>query len=253
MEYEKTSRNTVKRGRKKASYDKDAIHSILDTNEICTVAFNVDGKAYAQPINYGRSDDYLYLHGSTKNRMTSALMKAGEVCLSVMSLDALKLTRSAFHHSVKFRSAVVFGEVRELTTEEDKLEGLKRIINHFVPGRWDHCRKPNSKELKATRVLEIKITSASAKIADSPPLDEPEDYALDFWAGTIPVKTVYEYPIPDENLKNGVELPSHVLEFYEEKKLKNRRGYWATIVCTSQLQLAGPEAVALFWSANLKC
>lgn len=219
MEYVKTDTNTVKRGRQKASYDKEVIHSILDANEICTVAFNIDGKAHVQPINFGRSGDYIYLHGSAKNRMTTALIDAGEICLSVMTLDAMKLTRSAYHHSVKFRSAVVFGEVRELTTEESKLEGLKNIINHFLPGRWEHCRQPNSKELKATRVLEIKITSASAKIADTPPQDEPEDYATDFWAGTIPVKMVYEYPIPDEKLKKSIELPSHVLDFYEKKKM----------------------------------
>ncbi len=217
MEYEKTRRNRVKRGRKKASYDKEVIHSILDQNEICTVAFNVDGKAQAQPINFGRCGDYLYLHGSAKNRMTSILAETGEACLSVMTLDAMKLTRSAYHHSVKFRSVVVFGEVRELASEEEKLHGLKTIINHFVPGRWDHCRKPNTKELKATRVLEIKITSASAKIADTPPLDEPEDYASDYWAGIIPVRTVYDYPVADEQLKDGVELPDHVLEFYKQK------------------------------------
>ncbi|MES9963186.1 MAG: pyridoxamine 5'-phosphate oxidase family protein [Candidatus Sedimenticola sp. 20ELBAFRAG] len=218
MEFEKTKRNTVKRGNKKASYDKEVIHSILDQNEICSVAFNVDGKAHVQPINFGRSGDCLYLHGSTKNRMTTALVEAGEVCLTVMSLDAMKLTRSAYHHSVKFRSVVVFGEVQELTTEADKLDGLKSIINHFVPGRWEHCRRPNSKELKATKVLQIKITSASAKIADTPPLDDPEDYALDFWAGTIPVRTVYEYPIPDEKMKKGVEIPEHVMAFYEKRK-----------------------------------
>ncbi len=221
MEYAKTQRNTVKRGRKKASYDQDVIHSILDHNEICTVAFNVDGKAQAQPINFGRSGDLLYLHGSAKNRMTSILAETGEACLSVMTLDAMKLTRSAYHHSVKFRSVVVFGEVRELLTEEEKIEGLKTIINHFVPGRWDHCRPPNAKELKATRVLEIKITSASAKIADTPPVDEPEDYATDYWAGIIPVRTVYDYPVADDKLQNGVEIPAHVLDFYESKRRKS--------------------------------
>ena len=106
----------------------------------------------------------------------------------------------------------------EVESDEQKLEGLKHIINHFIPDRWEHCRKPNSKELNATRVLEIKITSASAKIADTPPEDEPEDYALDYWAGTIPVRTVYDYPVPDETLKEGIELPAHILEFYESKR-----------------------------------
>lgn len=217
MEYEKTDRNTVKRGRKHANYDKDVIHSILDANEICSVAFNIDGKAYVQPINFGRNGNCLYLHGSAKNRMTTALIESGEICLSVMSLDAMKLTRSAYHHSVNYRSVVVFGQVRELTTKEEKLTGLKCIINHFIQNRWDHCRKPNAKELKATRVLEIQIISASAKIADTPPQDEKEDYDLDYWAGTIPIRTVYEYPVPDERLKKGVEIPYHVLEFQKNK------------------------------------
>jgi nitroimidazol reductase NimA-like FMN-containing flavoprotein (pyridoxamine 5'-phosphate oxidase superfamily) len=217
MEYEKTKTNTVKRGRKKASYDKDVIHAILDDNEICSVAFTIDGKAHVQPINFGRKGECIYLHGSAKNRMTTALIEAGEVCLSVMSLDAMKLTRSAFHHSVKYRSVIVFGQVRELITEESKLEGLKHIINHFIPDRWEYCRHPNGRELKATKVLEITITSASAKIADTPPLDEPEDYATDFWAGTIPVKRVYEQPVPDEKLKKSIKLPLHIQDFYETR------------------------------------
>lgn len=218
MEFDKTQRNTVKRGRKKAHYDKEAVYSILDANEICTVAFTVDGLAQAQPINYGRTGDCLYLHGSPKNRMTTTITEAGEVCLSVMALDAMKLTRSAYHHSVQFRSVVVFGEVRELTSDDEKLEGLKTIINHFVPGRWEHCRPPSAKELRATKVLEVKITSASAKIADTPPQDEPEDYELDYWAGIIPVCTEYGEPVSDERLKDGIEVPSHVLDFIEHKK-----------------------------------
>ena len=221
MEYDKSARNTVKRGLKKASYDKAVIHSILDATEICTVAFNVDGQACVQPINFGRCGESLYLHGSTQNRMTRALIEADEVCLNVMLLDALKLTRSAFHHSVKYRSVVVFGKVRELTTDEDKLMGLKTIINHFVPDRWAHCRAPSANELKATRVLEIQITSASAKIADTPPEDAPQDYASDHWAGTIPVRTEYSYPVADERLKAGVEIPEHVLAFYNRKRQYN--------------------------------
>lgn len=218
QEYSKSTSNTVKRGAKKSSYNKEEIHTILDASEICFVAFNVNGKAFVQPINFGRKEETLYIHGSLQNRMTNMLIESGEVCLSVMHLDSMKLTRSAFHHSVNYRSVVVFGKVRELLTNEEKLEGLKTIINHFVPNRWDYCREPNENEMKATRVIAIEIESASAKIADTPPNDNKEDYELDFWSGQIPIKNVCEFPVPDETLKDGIEIPQHVLDFYQKRK-----------------------------------
>ena len=221
MEYSKTQSNTIKRGAKKASYNKEEIHAILDASEVCNVAFNIQGKAYVQPINFGRSGETLFMHGSLQNRMTNALIETGEACISVMLLDAMKLTRSAFHHSVNYRSVVVFGKVYEVKTNEEKLEGLKAIINHFIPGRWDYCRLLNENELKATKVIAIEIENASAKIANTPPNDNNEDYELDFWSGIIPIKMVCEYPVADEKLKAGIEIPPHVLEFYE----KNKNGF----------------------------
>ncbi len=220
MAYPKNRLNTVKRNPQKARYDKSTIHAILDAVEICNVAFIAEGRAMVQPINFGRKDDTIFMHGSYKNRMTNALIESGEACLSVMLLDGMKLTRSAFHHSVNFRSVVVFGKVRELKSDSEKREGLKVIINHFIQDRWAHCRKPNRKELNATRVIAIDIEYASAKIADTPPTDNKEDYDSAYWAGTIPVKTVYGYPIADEKGKTDMPVPEHVLNFYE---LKNRQ------------------------------
>ena len=218
MEYQKSDINTVKRGSRKASYDKKVVHEILDASEVCFLAFVLDGKAMVQPINFGRKGEKIYVHGSLKNRMTNALVESGEVSLTVMMLDSMKLTRSAFHHSVNFRSVVVQGSVKDLETDEEKIEGLKTIINHFVPNRWEHCRAPNQKELKATKVLEITIEWAAAKIADSPPEDKKEDMDSDFWSGSIPIKTICEYPVNDEKLKDGIEIPQHVLDFYEKRK-----------------------------------
>tara|TARA_B110000858_G_C17674139_1_gene413328 strand:+ start:69 stop:728 length:660 start_codon:yes stop_codon:yes gene_type:complete len=218
MEFNKSKLNTLKRRAKKASYNKELIHSILDATEICHIAFTHENKAFVQPINFGRKNNKLYLHGSYKNRMTQALLKEKEVCLNVTLLDAMKLTRSAFHHSVNYRSVTVFGSVKELTTEESKLEGLKCIINHFVPNRWEYCRKLDAGELKATRVLEIHITTASAKIADSPPGDNKADLDLVYWAGTIPVKTSYGYPVSDAFTAKDTEIPKHILDFYNNKK-----------------------------------
>ncbi|MEZ4908630.1 MAG: pyridoxamine 5'-phosphate oxidase family protein [Saprospiraceae bacterium] len=181
---------------------------------VCFVAFQyIEGEAYTQPVNFGRDNDKIYIHGSLQNRMTSALIESQKVCLSVMILDAMKLTRSAYHHSVNFRSVVVFGTVRELISNEEKLVGLKALINHFVPDRWENCRVPNDNELKATRVIEITIDSASAKIAEGPAKEEASDYDLDYWAGTIPVTTVLGTPIPDMKLKPEIELPKHIIDF----------------------------------------
>ncbi len=213
MQYKKTKLNQVKRGHKKAAYDKKTIHAILDATEICHIAFIYEGRAMVQPINFGRKGEYLYIHGSHQNRMTQALMDAGQITLSVMLLDALKLTRSAFHHSVNYRSVVVFGKVKELTNPEEKLLGLKTIVNHFVSDRWAHCRTPNDKELLATRVLEIKIESASAKIADQPNSEHKKDLDLDYWAGQIPVRLVYGEPVAASDLKPGLKIPEHVLAF----------------------------------------
>ena len=213
MEFEKTRENTIKRGSKKARYDEDTIYKILDATSVCFIAFNIDGKAFTQPVNYGRKGNKIFIHGSHNNRMTTAILSSEEVCLSVMILDAMKLTRSAYHHSVNFRSVVVFGTVRELFEHEEKLEGLKALINHFVPGRWDHCRIPNESEIKATRVIEINIDSASAKVADAPAKEESPDYELDYWAGTIPVRTLYGPPIRDCKLNPEIETPKHILDF----------------------------------------
>jgi nitroimidazol reductase NimA-like FMN-containing flavoprotein (pyridoxamine 5'-phosphate oxidase superfamily) len=217
MKFKKSEINTVKRGAKKATYDKSEIYSILDETEICNIAFIYNKKPFVQPINFGRLDDKIYIHGSQNNRMTNALLETEEVCLNVMILDAMKLTRSAFHHSVNYRSVMVFGSVKELTSDKDKLKGLKTIINHFVPNRWEYCRKPNEKELKATRVLEITINTASAKIANTPPVDNKNDLNLDYWAGTIPIKKVYDFPISDKFIKNKAEIPNHILDFVKEK------------------------------------
>jgi len=218
MEYKKSSLNQVKRGYKKASYNKEEINTILDATEICNIAFLVDGQPMVQPINFGRDGQKIYIHGAHQNRMTSAIIESKRVCLSVVLLDAMKLTRSAFHHSVNYRSVVVFGTVKELVSKEDKLHGLKAIINHFVPDRWANCRPPSDKELQATRVLEIKIDTASAKIANKPNSENKADLDLEFWAGQIPVRVVCDYPIPSPDLKNDLEIPKHILDFYESRK-----------------------------------
>ena len=218
MEYRKEPINTVKRGTKRATYDKQIIHQILDASNLCYIAFLFEGKPFVQPITYGRKEETLFMHGSLQNRMTSAIIEQEEVCLNITLLDGMLLTRSAFHHSVNYRSAVIFGKVRELKTNEEKLEGLKTIINHFVPDRWHYCRKPNDNELKGTRVIAVDIISASAKTKNTGPNDNKEDLDLDFWAGTIPVKTFIEMPFSDEHVPGSMPIPEHVSAYYEKYK-----------------------------------
>ena len=218
MTYPKTEINTIKRGAKRASYDRELIHGILDASNLCFVSFIFEGKPFVQPISYGRKDETLYMHGSLQNRMTTAILQSEEVCLNVTLLDGMILTRSAFHHSANYRSAVIFGKPYELKTNEEKLNGLETIINHFVPERWQHCRKPNENELKATRVIAIDITSASAKIKNTVPGVNVEDLDLDFWAGTIPIKTICELPFADEKINSSTPIPDHVLNYYQKYK-----------------------------------
>lgn len=218
MEYNKSGLNTVKRGAKRASYNKKEIEAILDATSIGQIAFLYEGKAYSQPINYGRKGETLYIHGSHQNRMTNALLEMGHVSMNVTLFDGMILTKSAFHHSVNYRSAVIFGNVRELKTNNEKLEGLKVLINHFVPNRWEHCRIPTENELKGTRVLAIDITSASAKIKNTPPADNEEDKQLPHWSGTIPITHVYEQPITDVYSKD-MPIPDHVKNFVKQHKM----------------------------------
>lgn len=216
--FPQSEKNTVKRGAKKATYDRELIYQIVDSVEICHVAFLYEGQAMVQPINFGRLNDIIYLHGSHQNRMTQAILDQDECCVNMMLLDSMKITRSAYHHSVNFRSVVLFGKAREIKTHEEKLVGLQAIINHFIPNRWDYCRPPNAKELDATRVIAIDIETASAKIATAPPMDNKEDLALDYWSGEIAVKQSYSYPVAVDTLRTDIEIPQHILDFYEKRK-----------------------------------
>ncbi|MDP4678773.1 MAG: pyridoxamine 5'-phosphate oxidase family protein, partial [Cyclobacteriaceae bacterium] len=154
--------------------------------------------------------DILYIHGSVKSRTIQEVAKGISVCLAVTHLDGLVLARSAFHHSVNYRSAIIYGTVLEITNREAKNEALFCITENILKGRWDESRQPNEKELDITGVLEIKIESASAKIRSGGPLDDKEDYDLDIWAGELPMITNYGLPVEDEKLREGIEISNSV-------------------------------------------
>lgn len=207
------AKSQVKRIPKRGHYDKETLCNILDDGRICHVGFCIDGQPFVIPTLYGRKEDVIYIHGASTSRMLSNINKGIPVCLTVTHVDALVLARSGFHHSMNYRSAVIFGEAVKVP-ENEKIEILKVISDHIIPGRWEEVRAPNKKELKATTVMAIKIEQASSKIRTGPPSDEKEDLELGIWAGLLPIVTSYGKPKPDEFVKNE-KIPDSVIQALE--------------------------------------
>tara|TARA_R110000787_G_scaffold51216_3_gene121536 strand:- start:465 stop:1124 length:660 start_codon:yes stop_codon:yes gene_type:complete len=217
-EYEKSSLNRIKRGQIRATYDVEKINTILDAGFIAFVNYMYDGKPIAIPMGYGRNGNKIYLHGSNANRMLLSLLKTKDISMTVMHLDGLVLARSGLHHSVNYRSATLFGSVKKLEETSEKEVALLCFMEHMMKGRWDGIRPMHQKELDRTLVIEMTIETASAKIRDVGVQDEPEDYTLDVWAGIVPIKQVAEYPVSDPVLKEEIEIPSHVINYYKANK-----------------------------------
>jgi len=193
-----TARTTVRRLPKRGAYDKETIYSILDEGFLCHVGFVVDGQPFVIPTGYARVADMLYIHGSAANRMIKTAASDGvDVCVTVTLLDGIVLARSAFHHSMNYRSVVVLGKGRLVTDEQEKWTALHAFTNHIVPQRWEETRQPTLQELKATSVLVLPIEEASAKVRTGAPIDDEEDYALHVWAGVVPIETKIGTPIRD--------------------------------------------------------
>lgn len=216
--YEQSKLNRVKRGANRATYDVEKINAILDAGFIGYVAYNYEGKAISIPMAYGRMDNKIILHGSNANRMLTSLLKAGEMSMTVMHLDALVLARSGFHHSVNYRSATLFGTVKIIENKEEKDAALFCFMEHMMKGRWNKIRAMNQAEFDRTLTIEMTIETASAKIRDVGVNDEPEDYDLDVWAGLIPIKQIADYPIADKGKPQEMEIPKHVLDYYRQNK-----------------------------------
>jgi nitroimidazol reductase NimA-like FMN-containing flavoprotein (pyridoxamine 5'-phosphate oxidase superfamily) len=198
-----TDRTRVQRRAERGVYDPEQIHSILDEGYICHVGFVEGGQPYVIPTAYGRAGDRIYLHGSVVSRMMASLAEGIPVCVTVTLVDGLVLARSAFHHSINYRSVVVLGRARPVTDPAEKLAALRCITNHIVPGRWEEVREPDQQELAATQVLALPLDEASAKARAGPPVDADGDYALPVWAGVVPLRTLAGDPIPDERLQPG--------------------------------------------------
>jgi nitroimidazol reductase NimA-like FMN-containing flavoprotein (pyridoxamine 5'-phosphate oxidase superfamily) len=208
-----TARTRVKRLPKRASYDRDAIYSILDTALVCHVGFALGGQPYVIPTLHVRIADRLYIHGSAASRMLGAAADGTPIAVTVTHIDGLVLARSAFHHSVNYRSAVILGTATLVSGFDEKFAVLKGLIDHVAPGRWDHIRHPNEKELAATSVLSIPIEEASAKVRTGDPIDDEADYAMPIWAGQIPIAANTLAPLADARLAASTPLPAHVTEY----------------------------------------
>src|SRR6202163_1029771 len=202
--YTATPRTKVRRLPKRASYDKRTVHSILDQGYICHVGFAVDGQPYVIPTVYARAAATLYIHGSAVSRTLRTLAQAVPVCITVTLLDGLVLARSAFHHSLNYRSVVMIGNARLVEDRDEKIRALHLITNHVVPARWEQVRTPNELELRQSSVLALPLEEVSAKIRSGAPVDDDEDYSLPIWAGVVPVETRLGNPINDARLLPGV-------------------------------------------------
>ena len=199
-----TERTRVRRLPARGVFDRAAIDAILDEAFVCHVAFAVDGQPYAIPTGYARLDDALYLHGAAASRMVRQLAAGVDVCVTVTLVDGLVLARSAFHHSVNYRSAVVLGRARLVTDFEEKRAALRQFTNHVVPGRWDEVRPITDQEIKGTAVLALPIEEASAKVRTGPPLDDADDLQWPVWAGVVPLSTAAGDPLPDAHVLPGL-------------------------------------------------
>ena len=201
---EQTRRTTLKRLPKRGAFDRETIHAILDEALICHVGFVVDGAPVVIPTIHWREGDLLYFHGSAASRMLRSLRNGVEACVTVTLLDGLVLARSAFHHSMNYRSVVVFGTAREVTDREEKLRALDALVEHVVRGRSAEVRGPNEPELRQTLVLALPIEEASAKIRTGGPVDDEEDYALPVWAGVVPCRLTFGSALTDDRVTAAV-------------------------------------------------
>lgn len=217
--YSVTSRNRVRRRRERASYDVEVVHAILDASLLCHVSYVIDGQPYATPTSFWREDDMLFWHASSASRMLRAQAGGIPVCLTVAHVDSLVLARSAFGHSINYRSAMVFGHAELIGDPAEKRAALDRFVDRFFPGRSAEIRAPSGQELKATGVLRMPIEEAVAKIRALPVKDDEPDYDLPVWAGLIPIRQVAQPAEACERLGAGIEAGADLAEYQAGRAL----------------------------------
>ena len=217
-EFQATNRNRVKRHPERGAYDRSTIYQIIDEALICHVAFIYDGEPFVIPTLHARRDDSILLHGASSSRLMRHLESGQRVTLAFSLVDALVLARSAFNHSINYRSVVLFGHGQQVTSDAEKMEALERFTEVIMPGRWADVRRPTAVELKATSVAMVPIELASAKIRQGPPKDDEADLDLPIWAGVVPMRQCAGDPVRDPMQADDVTLPDYIQHY-----LANRR------------------------------
>lgn len=205
-----TPHTTPSRLAKRAQYDAATIHPILDEALFCTVSFAVDGQPMAIPTAFARQNDTLYIHGSVGSHFIRAIEHGAPVCITVMLADGMVLAKSAFNHSVNYRSVIIFANAEKVNDEAEKMNALALITDHLIPGRWDDLRPTTDSEMRKTTVLRFSLDEASAKLRTGGPNDEPEDMDLPTWSGVIPLQTVRLAPMPREDEEKDIPLPEYL-------------------------------------------
>jgi len=211
--YTPTPRTRLVREADRAVYDRETVYRILDEGFLCHVGFVADGQPFVIPTSYGRKDASLYIHGSAASRMLRQLKDGVPVCVTVTLLEGLVLARSIFNHSMNYRSVVVLGKATLVDDPKEKLEALRLLSEHILPGRWADSRQPNERELKQTSVLKLPIEEFSAKVRLGPPVDDEEDYSFPTWAGVIPLETIAGTPVDDARLLPGQAAPAYARHY----------------------------------------
>ena len=207
-----TPRTRVRRAPSRASYERAAVEAILDEGLVCHLAFVHEGRPFCIPTLHARVGDVVYVHGSAASRMVRTLAGGAAACLTVTLVDGIVLARSAFHHSMNYRSAVIVGTLRPVDDPAERAHALEAFTEQLLPGRWSHVRPPSRQELKATSVLGLALEEASAKARAGGPVDDEEDLELPAWAGVIPLAVVAGTPRADEHTAPGAPIPQHVAD-----------------------------------------
>ncbi len=213
-----TPRTRLVREAERGVYDRETAYRILDEGFLCHVGFVADGQPFVIPTSYGRKGDLLYIHGSAASRMLRQMKEGVPVCVTVTLLDGLVLARSIFNHSMNYRSVVILGKATPVDDPLEKVEALRLLSEHIIPGRWADARQPNERELKATLVTRVPIEEFSAKVRTGPPIDDEDDYSFPTWAGVVPLETVSRPPINDPRLDPRYEAPPYAAHYVRAKQ-----------------------------------
>ncbi|MCH9049774.1 MAG: pyridoxamine 5'-phosphate oxidase family protein [Proteobacteria bacterium] len=206
----KTERTKIARKPDRGRYDRETVHAIIDEALYCHVGIVVNERPVVIPTAHWRQGDRLYMHGSGVSRLIEVMAAGADICVTVTLLDGLVLARSGFHHSMNYRSVVIFGQAAPIEGREAKLAAMRAFMERIAPGRWDELRPPTEKEIAATGIVALMLDEASAKVRAGPPADDEADYAHPVWAGVVPVAERLGEPVPDPRLAPGIALPAYL-------------------------------------------